>query len=410
MTRYILLSLLLTQPAFAQDWPQWRGPQRDGHAAVALSETLPESLREVWATKIGGGYSSPVLVDGRIYIHSREGEQEVVRALAWKDGAELWSDRYTAPFDQNSYALKHGKGPHSTPSVAADRLFTLGVSGILSSYDTKTGKLLWRHDPGGVSTKKLFCGASASPLVHGDSIFVALGDDVAGEIAAFDTESGAKRWTWHTEGGPGPGYASPMLLELGGREQLVTLTDRSIVALDPATGSLLWQEPFPDEWNENIVTPVQAGDLLLVAGVRQGTKALRVASGEKGFTVTEAWTRPDLPQYMTTPVLVGETLYGLSSKQKGQLFALDPKTGRTLWESEGRQAYNAALTAAGETLVLLTGEAELRMFAASPEAYRERARYEVAPSSTWTHPLLADGKVLVRDRENVRLWAFASSE
>lgn len=399
----IFLSILSTE-AGAQSWPQWRGPGRDGHVPdFAAPETWPEELELVWRRDVGAGYASPVVADGKLYVHTRDGDDEVVSCLAPADGKPLWSTRYPAPYKKSSYALKHGKGPNSTPAVADGKLYTLGMSGILSSFDADSGKILWRHDHSRqVSTEKLFCGTSASPVVDGGLVIAHLGDDRAGALTAFDAASGEERWTW-TEAGPG--YASPVVAELAGTRQVVTLTERSVVGVEAASGRLLWQIDFEDEWNENIVTPVVHGDVVVVAGVRKGTLARRVRHEEGRWTIEEVWTRADLPQYMSSPVVDGDVLYGLSSRQKGQVFALDLSSGETHWTSEGRLADNAAVLAAGrEHLALLSTDAELIFGRRVASAWQPVARYKVAESATWAHPVLWRGHVLVKDASGVALW------
>ncbi len=406
---WLVLTCLATAAA-AQDWPQWRGPGRDGHAAgFAAPDVWPEKLALRWRREVGAGYSSPVVAGGKVFVHSRDGEEEVVTCLALADGAALWSARYPAPYKKNSYALKHGKGPNSTPAVADGRLYTLGISGILSCFDAATGRLLWRHDASAqVNTTKLFCGTSASPIVDRGKVIAHLGDDRAGELAAFDAAGGEKLWAWT---GAGPGYASPVVAEIAGTRQVVTLTERSVVGLETGSGRLLWQLGFTDEWNENIVTPIIHGDVLIVAGVRRGTLARRIRRTGDGWALEEVWTLADLPQYMSSPVRDGEVLYGFSSRQKGQLFALDLRRGELRWTSAGRQGHNAALLAAGpDHLAILTESAELsfvrRTAAALSEPVEPVARYQVAESATWAHPVLWRGNVLVKAASAVSLWSL----
>lgn len=150
--------------------------------------------------------------------------------------------------------------------MSGGRLFTLGVTAILSAYDAASGKLLWRKDwSKEIDTSKLFTGTAMSPLVHGGMLIVRVGDDGGGAFHAFDPASGKERWSL---AGHGPGYASPIVTTVAGVRHLVTMTDKAVVGIDPAAGRLLWQIPFPDEWNENIVTPVVAGDVLVVSRTR----------------------------------------------------------------------------------------------------------------------------------------------
>jgi outer membrane protein assembly factor BamB len=261
-----------------------------------------------------------------VYVHSREGDDEIVSRMDLVTGKIMWRVKYAAPFEKNQYAVQMSKGPHSTPVVAGDRLYTLGGTSILSCLETKDGRVLWRKDfSKQTDMGKLFTGTAMSPVVIAGAVTVHVGDDRGGSVIAFDAITGKEHWTWK---GDGPGYASPMIVD--GR-QWVTLTDRSIVSLNPETGKLLWTMPYKDEWNENIVTPVIYRDTLIFSGVRKPTIAVR-ATANKPETV---WTNSDVSMYMSTPVIDGDYLYGLSSKKKGQFVCLDARTGKTMWATEG---------------------------------------------------------------------------
>src|SRR5262245_32076231 len=165
------------------------------------------------------------------------------------------------------------KGPNSTPLVHDGRVFTLGMTAILSAFDAATGELKWRKDwSKELNTSNLFTGTAMSPLVEGGLLIVHVGDDFKGAFRAFDPASGAERWSLR---GHGPGYASPIVTVSAGTRHLVTMTDKAIVGVDPSSGRLLWQVPFPDQWNENIVTPTAAGDVLVISGTRNGTFGYR---------------------------------------------------------------------------------------------------------------------------------------
>src|SRR5918993_973895 len=187
----------------------------------ATAKEWPKALVQKWKVAAGGGYSSPVVAGGRVFLHTRQGEQEVVSAFELATGKAVWTKSYDAAFDKNQYAVKMGKGPNSTPLVHEGRLYTLGVNAVLSAFDAKTGALLWRKDFGRPDTSKLFCGTAMSPVIEKGLLIVHVGDDRGGKVVAFDAASGAERWSW---AGDGPGYASPVVAELAGARQVVTLT------------------------------------------------------------------------------------------------------------------------------------------------------------------------------------------
>lgn len=399
--------LLLMGSVAAQDWTQWRGAQRDGAVSNFTAPPVwPKELTRKWKTPVGSGFSSPLVAQQRVYVHTRDDEKglELVTCLNLNDGKTVWQQSYPVVFNKNQYAVKMGKGPNSTPILHDGRLYTLGMTAILSSFDAQTGKLLWRKDfSQQVDTSKLFCGTAMSPLIEQGTVIVHIGDDRKGAIIAFDAKSGAERWRWD---GDGPGYASPVVCNFGGTKQLVTLTDKSVVGLAAAGGKLLWKMPFPDEWNENIATPVAYQDLLLISGIRRGTWAIRVAKKGEQWTPEQVWENKTVALYMNSPVLMGNLLFGLSHLRKGQLFCLDAQTGKVLWTTEGREGDNAAILKAGDTLFVLTSDAALIVTKKSEQKFEALAKYQVADSPTWSHPVITRDGVLIKDTGHVALWSF----
>jgi len=392
-----VLLLGVFESANAQDWTQWRGPSRDGLVPAASTPSAwPESLRRLWRVEIGEGYASPVVSRGRVFIHGRRDPEEVVAAIDLASGEILWQQKYAAPFQKNQYAVNMAKGPNATPLILGDRLFTLGVTGMLSAWDTAKGKQLWTKDfSKTVDTSKLFCGTSASPLASGGLVVVQVGSDVhGGQMLALDPATGAQKWEWR---GAGPGYASPIVISVDGKSQIVTMTDSSIVGIDAKTGGELWSTPFPDEWHENIVTPLWTGSLLVVSGTRQGTRAYTLQQSNTNWQVTEAWKNPDVAMYMSSPVYGDGLIYGHSSKRKGQFVALDAKTGVVRWSTEGRDGDHASVLLTPSHIIYLTNGADLIVVQRAVKTFAVERRYNVADAATWAMPVLLGGDVLVRD-------------
>ena len=401
MTRYLIaIALLVTglaQPAAAQDWSQWRGPSRDGIVpAASAPSSWPASLRRAWRVEIGEGYSSPVVSRASVFVHSRKDPEEIVSALNLTTGKVIWEQKYQAEFKKNQYAVKMAKGPNATPLVIGKRLFTLGVTGILNVWDTATGQKLWSKDfSKTVDTSKLFCGTAASPLAVGGRLVIQIGSDVhGGQILALEPSTGKVAWEWK---GLGPGYASPVVIDIAGKKQIATLTDSSIVGLDAGTGQELWSTPFADEWHENIATPVWTGSYLVVSGTRQGTHAFALSQTAGKWRATEGWKNADVAMYMSSPVYGDGLIYGLSAKKKGQFVGLDATTGALRWATEGREGDHASVLLTPRHLVYLTNSANLIVAQRGTGPFTVVKRYEVANAETWAMPVLLGSDLLVRD-------------
>jgi outer membrane protein assembly factor BamB len=408
----LIAAAVLSAPSILwAQWPQWRGPQRDGTvAAEHVPAAWPTKPAVAWTQKVGEGYSTPVVANGRIFVHGRQDPDEVVTALDLATGQPVWTARYQSAFNKNKYANEMSKGPFSTPLVANGIVYTLGTSAVLSAFDEKTGALKWRKDwSKEIDTSKLFTGTAMSPILESGLLIVHVGDDSEGAFYALDPATGAQRWSLP---GHGPGYASPVSWGITtaartAESQIITMTDKAVVGVHAGTGTLLWQIPFPDEWNENIVTPVRGSDnIVIVSGTRKGTLGYRVQPSGSAWTATQVWHNPDVPMYMSSPVLDGEFLYGFSNRRKGQLFCLEAATGKVRWATEGRGGANASLVSAGPNLVVLTTEGDLLVVKKSPDKYEELHRYKVADSGTWAQPVLLKNGLIVRDAQSVTRYSF----
>jgi outer membrane protein assembly factor BamB len=402
ITGFIFLFFVATSVS-AQEWTQWRGPARDGFVSAKNAPAAwPESLKRSWRVEIGEGYSSPVVANGRAFVLGRRDPEEIVASINLADGKIVWQQKYQAQFKKNQYAVEMAKGPHSTPLVAGDRLFTLGVTGILNAWNITTGKQLWTRDfSKSIDTSKLFCGTAASPLIVDGRLVVQVGSDIhGGQILGLNPATGVTEWEWR---GPGPGYASPVVIETGGRRQIVTMTEGSLVGVDAKNGKELWSVPFPDEWHENITTPLWTGNHLIVSGTRQGTHAYTLTQSGGKWQATESWKNPDVAMYMSSPVFGDGLIYGHSSKKKGQFVAMDAKTGAVRWATEGREGEHASLLLTPQHVVFLTNGADLIVAKRGAPAFAVERRYEVAEAATWAMPVLLGTNILVRDATGLML-------
>jgi outer membrane protein assembly factor BamB len=406
MQRMARPALLFALPAlFAADWPQWRGPGRDG-ALPSFQEpkAWPERLTRKWKTNVGLGHSSPIFASGRIYVISRQQDREVVSSVNPEDGKILWSQSYAAPYKMNSAAVKHGQGPKSTPVFAGGKLYTLGISGILSCFDAATGQMRWRKDFSRqfAHTSPLF-GTAMSPVVDRGLLIAHVGGNDDGALTAFDAESGEVKWSWK---GDGPGYASPLVVDLGGTRQVVTQSQKNIVGVDANSGALLWKIPFTTPYVQNIVTPIAYRDTLIFSGLSKGVMAVTVSKSGAQWSTRELWNNQDVSMYMNSPVLMGDLLFGFSHKNKGQFFCLDAQSGKTRWIGEPRQGDNAAIVVAGERLFLLKDDAELTVARAGPKGFEGMRKYMVAESPTWAHPLILENGVVIKDLDSLAFFSF----
>ena len=384
----------------AEDWPQWRGPHRDGVAAAFPEpKAWPEKLTLKWKVTVGEGHASPVVADGKIYVHTRQGDREVVTALRPESGQAVWQEGYAAPYTMNPAATSHGKGVKSTPVVDDGRIFTFGITGTLSCFDAATGKPQWRKEFGSPDF-----GVATSPVVDRGLVIVYVGGNTQGALTAFDASTGAEKWSWK---GDAPGYASPIIVELGGARQVVTQSRDKIVGVSAATGELLWQIPFKTAYAQNIVTPVLYRDILIFSGTGNPVMGVKVLKRGAAWTTETVWQNKDFSMYMSSPVLggaAGDLLFGFSERKRGQFFCLKPGDGTTLWSSDGRQGDSAAIVAASSVLLILTPDANLIVARQSGKAFEMLRKYSVADSPTWAHPAVMGHGILIKDATHLALW------
>ena len=393
------LAALLPAAAAAQDWPQWRGPARDGVATgFEAPATWPETLTQAWRVDVGTGYATPILVDGNLWLFARWGEEEVLYSIDPETGEIRWRSAYPASFEMSPATQRHGPGPKSTPAYSDGRLFVHGMTGSVTAFDASDGEQLW-HVPG-TGVEPMYH-TSTSPLAHDGLVIVHVGGHDDGALTAFDAETGDVRWSWD---GDGPAYGSAMLFELDGVEQVVTFTQEHFVGVSFADGSLLWSRPFATQSVTSSQTPVLHGDLVIQNGRGNGVVAFRAGRSGGNWTTEDVWSTDDYSLHMANPVVRDGVLFGLSHLKRGQYFALDLDTGEALWESSPRQAENAALVRAGNIVFSLEEHAELVVFEAGRSGLEEIRRYEVADSETWTQPTVAGDRIYVKDVSRLYRW------
>jgi outer membrane protein assembly factor BamB len=385
----------------AQDWPQWRGPNRDGAiSAFKAPAAWPPALTRRWQIDVGSGYATPLVVGDRVYTFSRQGEEEVLTAFEAASGKRLWRAAYPAAFNMNPATRQHGPGPKSTPAFAGNRLFTLGMTGVVNAFDANTGKVLWQAPAPPVQPQYH---TAMSPVVEGNLVIVHVGGQDAGALTAFDVGTGAIRWQWP---GDGPAYGSPMVTTLGGTRQVITFTQRNFVGVSLDTGALLWRRPYTTPATTTAQTPVVHKDLVIESGRDNGFTAFRAVNKGGQWTTENAWRTDEVSVHLSDIVVADGVAYGLSHLNRGQYFALELDTGKVLWRGEPRRAEHAAMARSGSLIFSLEDDGELVVMRASRTGFEPVTRYEVATSATWAQPVVSSRGVFVKDVSTLALWTF----
>ncbi|MAT47908.1 MAG: serine/threonine protein kinase [Verrucomicrobiaceae bacterium] len=396
-------------PAAEVVWPGLLGPQRDGWAEhFKVPARWPKQLKKGWSVEVGTGYGTPLVAGQRVYQHARQGEEEVVWCFDLGSGKQIWSKSYKNPFKIGGGGERHGKGPKSCPVMADGRLFTLSITGTIHAWEVESGSLLWRKDYRGKWEKgnQPNWGVSTSPIVDGERLIVHLGNDGAGALMAFDVKSGREVWS---QGEHGTSYSSPLLVEIAGVRQVVQWNHETLAGVESRTGKLLWEYPAPHRsHNQNMPTPVFHKGRILLGGENRGIKCLEPLLKDGKWSVNRLWHQRKVALDMSTAVINGDHLYGMSHFKMGQIFCLDPRDGTIRWLSEGRIGQNVAFLALEGHVAALRSNGELRIIAADPEGYRARASYRVAPDQTWAPPVLLDSRILIKDLNRLTLWSFGS--
>ena len=423
MTRMIatLLALSLSSPLFADDWPQWGGPQRDlVWREKGIVKTLPPGLLpRVWSTPVGEGYSGPAVAAGKVFItdlvdRKNKGATERALCLDAAVGKVLWT--YAYPVE---YGISYPAGPRATPVVDADRVYIAGAVGDLACLDVETGKVVWKRSlTEDYGANLPTWGLSASPLVDGNQLITLVGGKGAALLVSFDKRTGKE--LWKAIDCPEVGYVPPVIFTFGGLRQLIQWHPRAVTSLDPETGKTIWEVPFKAKVGLVIATPRQVGSRLFVTAFYNGPMMLDVAADGKSASVawrgkSENEQKTDgLHSIMSTPWMTETHIYGVCSY--GQLRCLDAKTGERLWETrqptgDGRW-WNAFIVPYEDRYFLHNEQGDLILATLTPEGYTELSRAKlVEPTrkvgtrmTIWSHPAFAMKSVFARnDKEIVRV-------
>jgi outer membrane protein assembly factor BamB len=398
---FVLLSVSVCATARAQGvWEQWGGPTRNWVVKTkGLAAAWPEKgPRQLWKRELGEGYSAIVSDGAALYTMYSRGTQEVVAALAADTGKTLWEHAYEA--DAAGMSFEFGRGPHSTPLLDGGRLFAVGSTGRMHALDAKTGKVAWSHDLWKeYNGTKMDRGYSCSPVAYKGTVIVFVGGR-GQSVMAFDQKDGKVVWKRQDlEVSP----SSPIIINVGGQDQLVAFMGGQVAGLDPSNGDLLWEHAHPNDFGGNISTPVWGEDgLLFVSSAYSGgSRVLRLTRGKDGKTTPEElWFHRRLRVHHGNAVRTGDYVFG-SSGDFGPSFvaAVDVKTGKILWQDRGFSKANFVV--ADGKLIVLDEDGNLALATADPAGLKVHSKVALLEKTAWTVPTLVGTKLYIRDRRSI---------
>ncbi len=392
--------LLLSVSAQAQsDWTQWGGPNRDFVInSKGLAATWPATgPKQVWSRPLGAGHSAILASGNTLYTTYGVDEQEVVIALAADTGKTIWEYKYASPSAGMNY--EYGIGPHSTPLLVGDLLYSVGATGKLFALDKKTGKVAWSHDLwkeyGGT---KMDRGYSCSPIAYKNTIILTLGGQ-GQTLIAFNQKDGTVAWKNQTlDMSP----SSPIIVNVDGQDQLIAFLGKVVAGLDPNNGNLIWTHPHVTEWGLNISVPVWGKDNLLFisSAYSGGSRVLKLTQKDGKMNVAEVWASRRMRLHHGTAIRIGDYVYG-SSGDFGPAFfaAVNVKTGEIAYQDRSFPKSNLVL--AGERLIILDEDGNLALATASPTELKVISKVSVLKNLAWTVPTLVGTKLYLRDRRTI---------
>ena len=391
-------------PAETPNWLLWGGPTHDFKSpARNLAASWPASgPRRLWARPLGEGYS-PIAIEGnRLYVMYSVpgrlwGAYDVVAAVSADTGQTVWENKEGAAF-RSSGDLS--SGPRAMPQVVGERVVTADSAGRLSSLDKKTGKVVWSHDLyGEYGGNRMQFGYSCHPLPCKDTLIALVGGS-RNAVVAFRQADGRVAWGMHSFPNS---HSSPILINVDGQDQVVALMGQQVVAVNPATGDLLWQHPHPTQYDLAISTPIWGADNILVvsSSYEGGTRALHLSQRGGATTVKELWHNSRVRVHFGSMIRVGDTVYASSGHDgPAPITAFDVKTGRVLWHT-GREFAKAQLVFADGKLIVLDQDGVLALATPSAQGLTVHSRVQLLERFAWTPPTLVDTRLYLRDRKTI---------
>jgi outer membrane protein assembly factor BamB len=371
-------------------WTDFRGPRRDGrYTELKINTHWPsQGPPQLWRQPIGGGYASFVIASGRAFTIEQRRHREVVAAYEVETGRELWTHGWEAEFRESM----GGDGPRATPTWHNGRLYVLGAQGELRCLNSENGKQVWAvnilEDN---QAENLTWGMAASPLIVDDKVIVLPGRPAGKSVVAYDKFSGIPIWKVLDDQ---QAYASPMLVTLAGKRQILIVSARRLIGLAIEDGTLLWDYPWVTEHGINSTQPIVLGEnrFFISAGYGHGCAMIEVVSSNERFSAKPVWENTKMKNKFTSSILENGYIYGLD---EAILACIQADTGELKWKG-GRYGYGQVLLADGH-LIVLSESGELALVKATPDGYQELARFQAIEGKTWNHPAIAGGRLLVRN-------------
>lgn len=395
----------------AADWPQWRGPTRDGQAGPGeiLPDKLPADMKSDWKLSIGGGFSSPTVVGEKLVYMDGDGTQEAAHCLDAKTGRELWKQPIAPDFSD-----EWGHGTRSTPIIDDGRAYVTSCNGEFRCLDLATSKILWsasfEKDFGvkflgskaneGTASRR---GNNGSPAIDGKAIFVPVGSTDGASLVAFDKEKGAVLWK---AGNDEAAYSSPLIVDMAGVRQVIYLNAEGLCGFRRGDGKLLWRVPIVTGAKRHACTPVIVGDNIVMNSYTYGMASFLVSKNGDEVTAKEAWRNKDIKINLATPVLVGGFLY--SHGPNKNYVCVDAANGQIKWTQPGFGEQVSHTTAFGDKLAVTTDAGQLIILKANPNHYEELARAQVC-GKTWSFPAWANGKLYIRDNRELACYTISEA-
>jgi outer membrane protein assembly factor BamB len=382
----------------AQDWPQWRGSARDSKVTgFKAPATWPAELKQEWKVSVGTGDATPVLESGKIYLNTRQGDQEIILCLDELTGKELWKNGYASITVTGPSASQH-PGPRGTPAVSNGKLVTFGAAGILSCLDASSGKLLWRKDNPANAFPAFFTGTS--PLIADGMCIIHIGKKDDGQVMAYDLNTGNEKWKWT---GEGPSYSSPSVMTIDGKKLLIVITEKNIMALNLSDGKQLWQIATPVQQRYyNCVSPYIDGQTIYLTGQGTGTKAIKVEKSGNDLIAKELWSNTEVGAKWNTPVLKDGFLYGFTDQKR--IYCVNAATGQTAWIDNAVTSDFSTIVDCGSVIMGLTSTGNLYVLKPDSKAYTEVVKYKVSETPIYGYPVISGNKIYIKDAENLMMF------